>query len=303
MTVENRSSGLLPVRSDGRLWIRALKEMRELRGQGGVSGQSKLRVVLYERLSVPDITRRSKRTQIANVPCRRSTLAASGHIRPQSNQCPACAIPYHTSSYHRTTPTPTPETRHTSDHHIHTPIPQKRQLLRARLDVPNPTVRIAQRTTRSVDHPRARIGTHDVFERRQFDGRLACARPSPSSYVIQRSRTCPTSKIDGRVPTAPAGTRTVKAKDVVKERAGIGRSGCGVGEGVERRFAKRCHELLLSRVCVQGAKRPHGPPNQSPSRFDPIAIVVANKVIGGRRIPLDPLAFSSSICVATHRRL
>lgn len=61
MTVENRSSGLLPVRSDGRLWIRALKEMRELRGQGGVSGQSKLRVVLYERLSVPDITRRWKK--------------------------------------------------------------------------------------------------------------------------------------------------------------------------------------------------------------------------------------------------
>ena len=126
MTVENRSSGLLPVRSDGRLWIRALKEMRELRGQGGVSGQSKLRVVLYERLSVPDITRRWKKKTHPD----RKRAVSSKHprrlwphpppIKPMSRLC--YPIPHIiVSSYHTHTHTGDTTYQRSSHPHPHPP--------------------------------------------------------------------------------------------------------------------------------------------------------------------------------------
>lgn len=95
MLLENRSSRLLPIRPNGRLPIAPLEEMSQEGRQGGVLGESELGVVLT---GVRDEVIRawvrvgggrcSKRTQIANVPSLRNTLAASGHIRDQSNQWP-----------------------------------------------------------------------------------------------------------------------------------------------------------------------------------------------------------------------
>ena len=46
--------------------------------------------------------------------------------------------------------------------------------------------------------------------------------------------------------TRPTHTRPVKSEDIVKERTGVGRSGCSVGEGIERRrLAKRRHDGSL----------------------------------------------------------